>query len=554
MSEPETINYEEERKKDTDVILNSQHKKKVIMAGPGTGKSHLLTQAIKLKKAQGKSKFHAITFIGKLGDALADDLAGLAETTTLHSFAREFVLSNRPKGWVYFPEIKGVILKDLNLVGKDGIGIGHPEYEERSKFYKAVGDDDVVYYALKICKENETIIPSFDLLLIDEFQDFNETEDEFISMLASKNEVIIVGDDDQALYKWKGSDPKYIRDKHSDPDYESHTLRWCSRCPEVIINAFHNIVKTYEDKLEGRKEKEYFCYYPAKESDNKLNPKVYLVHSQYQSIAQNIKAELEKVLKTQQFKSVLIIGKGKSCGRSMLPSIARVLRDIGFQNVDYRFDDDKAMNLRQRQVEAYKLLINKKNYTLAWRLIAEEADELTDAQLKKSIIDNFSDSAAFVLSLPDDFRIKHTAYANTLVKLVKGPPYARSAIAESSIEKLISAIVKQKKDDRELLTRQLIMENNHLKAPLKNLDITVCSIMGSKGLGADIVFLVGFDEGKLPSRVQPSDEEIYQMLVAVTRTKKRIYLVNTIGTKCSSFIQSIGIKNVETIKIDLFDR
>ncbi len=80
--------YEKARKEDTTKILSSAHKRRVVLAGPGTGKSFLLAEAIKIKRKQGKSKFHAITFIGKLGDSLADDLAGLSRVTTLHSFAR----------------------------------------------------------------------------------------------------------------------------------------------------------------------------------------------------------------------------------------------------------------------------------------------------------------------------------------------------------------------------------------------------------------------------------------------------------------------------------
>ena len=79
------------------------------------------------------------------------------------------------------------------------------------------------------------------------------------------------------------------------------------------------------------------------------------------------------------------------------------------------------------------------------------------------------------------------------------------------------------------------------------MDITVCSILGSKGLGADVVFLVGFDEGKLPSKKQAQDSEVYQMLVALTRTKKRIYLINTVGAKISSFAESIDKSLIQKI-------
>ncbi|HOI97918.1 MAG TPA: 3'-5' exonuclease, partial [Candidatus Pacearchaeota archaeon] len=76
-------------------------------------------------------------------------------------------------------------------------------------------------------------------------------------------------------------------------------------------------------------------------------------------------------------------------------------------------------------------------------------------------------------------------------------------------------------------------------------DITVCNILNSKGLGADIVFLVGFDQGRFPLKKDPTENEIYQMLVAITRAKKRIYLINTIGRKISQFIDCLNKKDID---------
>ena len=48
--------------------------------------------------------------------------------------------------------------------------------KNKTIYYKAVGDADVVHYAVQICKKDSNKIPKFDLLLIDEFQDFNSVE------------------------------------------------------------------------------------------------------------------------------------------------------------------------------------------------------------------------------------------------------------------------------------------------------------------------------------------------------------------------------------------
>ena len=199
MTDTNTTDHKMERSNDSDKILNSEHPRKVVLAGPGTGKTYLFKEAIRKKKEQGGQNFLAITFIGNLSDELADELAGLADTTTLHGFARGLVLENHSAEWEYYPRMGDVIREDLKSQGIAKREVGDADYEERTKYYKAIGDDDVVHYAVQLCKEDETKIPIYDLILVDEFQDFNETEAEFIDVITTKNEVLIVGDDDQAL-------------------------------------------------------------------------------------------------------------------------------------------------------------------------------------------------------------------------------------------------------------------------------------------------------------------------------------------------------------------
>ncbi len=542
------IDYKAERIADVSAVVSSKQSKKVVVAGPGTGKSYLFEQVIKQKQSEGKNNFLAITFIGKLGDSLADDLAGLAETHTLHGFARGFFLGNNTGDWVYCPYITKIIAEDLKLSGVNNFSIGDDNYKARTIHYKSVGHDDVVHYAVQMCKKNPDKIPTYDLILIDEFQDFNEIEAEFIDILATKNEVLIVGDDDQALYEFKGSSPKFIRDKfHTDnQDFESHTLRFCSRCPEVVIKAFHCIATGYglnEDGIE-RIKKDYICYLPDKEKDSRANPKICILEGVPTGmIAFKIRSQLESILETQKIKSVLIIGEGQSCG-AILYSIAKKLRSEGFKNVDHSQTQTKPFEIEQSIVDSYQWLARNTKSTLSWRILCALRNEFDWQTLLK---DNFTDADKFIESIPANFKSEHEANAKVLYKITHDSPSKIKAIADTSIEKVVGVVVKSKKTERELLINQLVLDNANLARPLSNLDITVCSILGSKGLGADVVFLVGFDEGKLPSKKQTQDSEVYQMLVALTRTKKRIYLINSVGAKISSFAGSIDKSLIQKI-------
>lgn len=529
--------------------MNSTHPRKVVLAGPGTGKSYLFKKAIEKKKKQGGHKILAITFVGKLSDELADDLAGLAETMTLHGFARRFVLSHCSDEWEYYPRMSDLIKEDLTIKGIVNCGVGDTDYEQRTKYYKAIGHDDVVYYAVQICQKDETKIPGYDLILVDEFQDFNEMEAEFIDVLAKKNEILVVGDDDQALYIFKGSDTKFIREKFSaaNNQFESHTLKYCSRSTEVIINAFHSCVEYYRDKgkLSERVEKEYVFYPPDKTEDSTLNPKLLLFEEiGPSSIPIKIKKELREMLKNQKIKSVLILGEPQTC-QDQLRSIARKLREFGFSDVRHPHQHHNTFSFEERIVAGYEILSKQSNDTLGWRLLV---DDLSDINLKREIISkHYSDSAGFIDAIPEDFKKTAKWNCKTLQRILNNPLSDRNNIAQSSIEKLDEAIVENEKERRKVFINQLIDENNYLDRPLANLSITVCSILGAKGLTADVVFLIGFDEGKLPTGTNVDDSEIYQLLVALTRASKRLYLINTMGHRVSQFIDSIDKSFVQKV-------
>lgn len=549
MSENKPEDIKLKRHNEVKKILISTHPKRVVVAGPGTGKSYLFQEAIKKSRGEGKKNFLAITFIGKLGDFLGDDLAGLAQTMTLHAFARKFVLDMCPAGWEYYPKISEVIKEDLNLKGITSYEIGDKNYEERTKYYRAIGEADVVYFAVQICKKDDSKIPCYDLILVDEFQDFNEIEAEFIDLLAAKNDVLIVGDDDQALYEFKGSSPKFIREKftESNSDFESHTLKYCSRCTEVIINAFHNLLEHF--KFNGaerdRIKKEYICYEPEKMKDSEANRKI-LVQQNIPpgQIPFIIKRELTAILDTQKIKSVLIIGESRTC-KYILSNIAEKLKEVGFRNVVHRDINNEIFSLKPNVVAGYKIISKGKNEVLGWRLLIEEIGN--DEQKQKIISDNYSTADEFIKAIPDDFKKIHIKNSKTLQRILRDSKSKRGQIAESSIEALIKQLVIEEKAKREIFIDQLIAENKILPRPLTNLEITVCNILGSKGLGADVVFLVGFDQGKLPVKNEVTDSEIYQMLVALTRAKKRIYFINTIECQISQFLACIDETHYEKI-------
>ena len=554
------VDHKTERANDVDNIKNSTHPRKIVVAGPGTGKSFLFSELIKKKLSEGKNNFLAITFIGKLSDALADDLCGLAKTYTLHSFARSFVL-NYCKGWIYYPKMHELIAEDLKAEGIESFKIGDKNYVRKTKHYKAVGDDDVVHYATQICKKDEKKIPTFDLIVVDEYQDFNAMESEFVDLLAQKNEIVIVGDDDQALYGFKGSSPSFIRMKYNpdNADWKSFTLRFCSRCPQVIINYFHALVARFnlnnhkeKDVTKRRINKEYICYLTGKsdgkDEDSKANPKIHLItNCPVGMIAYKVKEKLYDIIENQKIKDVLVIGEGRTC-EALLKMIAQQLKNYGFKNVDFR-GDARILPVHQNIVDAYIFIAQDDMSLVGWRILKNPAENAE----KTRHIENAKTLRAIIDGTPSKLeKIKHADILLLEETLEDWGVHDGEGGADGPGETKDVKRHKQNEDIRkEILIRELKRANLHLPRPLRNLDMTVCNILNSKGLGADVTFVIGFDQGKFPSKKDATENEIYQMLVAVTRAKKRIYLINTIDSKVSGFADCLDVKDllVEEIKM-----
>ena len=127
--------------------------------------------------------------------------------------------------------------------------------------------------------------PTYELVLIDEFQDFNKMEAAVIDALAEASSIVITGDDDQALYgQLRGASWDHIRAHYESGDYEIFELPFCMRCPEVIVAAVGDVISRARagNRLDGRIDKPYRYFEPVKGEDSKRYPTIELVETSVQ--------------------------------------------------------------------------------------------------------------------------------------------------------------------------------------------------------------------------------------------------------------------------------
>ena len=127
-------------------------------------------------------------------------------------------------------EFIGEILSEISLVKNSGILLDHyyskncgkeifeqiyKSYEEKMHQNRLIDFDDMLVYCYELFKQRKDILAAwqrkFQYILIDEFQDINKIQFDVVKMLAEpENNLFIVGDDDQSIYRFRGAKPEIM--------------------------------------------------------------------------------------------------------------------------------------------------------------------------------------------------------------------------------------------------------------------------------------------------------------------------------------------------------
>lgn len=520
------LKYEKERRKYIDTILNSDSRKKVIIAGPGTGKSFLFQEICRNNSMKGKNRNLALSFINELVDDLKKDLHKLAEVKTLHSFA----LGNIPGENRLFVNLGRVIEEDYKIINnreidyrdmlcnlietKDDLEF----YSKRRKYYNFFSPNCSIYALVKYFEQKKDAMPKYSQILIDEFQDFNKLETRLIDLLAENNPILIVGDDDQSLYSFKFANPNEIRLRNQNQDYTSFELPFCTRCTKVIMDSFGRVINKAKENgfLRERTDRQY-KYFSSEEKDqiSKENPKILVKKKVYQTaIAYNIDQEVKKLFSPREKEiSMLIICSLKS----QIEDLKEKLHEKGFSNIKTSQKSES-----QQLIDGFNLLQGNKECNLGWRVVSKHLLHKNNAgnfvnTVKES--HNKNGKIRYKDLLSKDFK-KYINAISTILRKVR----LNKEITRSEYEKIFDCfgydpneIARQKL--KESLEQNSMQKNIYSKIPIK-----ITTILGSKGLTSDYVFLVNFDNKYILDKNKVTDENICKFLVALTRAKRRSYI------------------------------
>jgi DNA helicase-2/ATP-dependent DNA helicase PcrA len=322
ISDTQVINERESSSKSA-VILNQQQLTAVnhsqgpimIVAGPGTGKTRTLTQRIARLIEQGVNVDHllAVTFTNKAAGEMRERLAAILGETQQQPFVGTFhaigfkilsaYMGDNPL-MVVDEEIRNALLSDvMKLVGRSKIGktitrdnllgwivgakqkilsteavnaqVCPPEhlddfrrcyevYEHLLKMHGLVDFEDLIFRAICLLQDNTAVQDQysgrFSHILIDEYQDINAGQYRLIRLLAGDyRNLCIIGDPDQSIYGFRGSDPDCFQWFLQDfPDSRIVFLENNYRSVQTILDVSVQVIQKNNETIENIRRKPVF--------------------------------------------------------------------------------------------------------------------------------------------------------------------------------------------------------------------------------------------------------------------------------------------------------
>ncbi len=479
----------------------------VLVASPGTGKTAKIVDRI--KKLSNSDGLMAISFTNATVKQLRKDIKRntsieLPEDrcTTLHSLALR--LASPEKQYILMEDELRIIQRDAKCIEEN--------YEKLCEKLNCKDFNQVIRMGINYIKTNPTLVRErlgkIELMLVDEFQDFNMEEQEFIKALALlTEETWIVGDDDQAIYDFKKANPQGIIDMHNDPtNFKIEHEGKCHRCPKVVVEHATNLISNNNPHRLTK------TWTPSGK-DGFLKIAQFLTKEQEK---EGILGCLRDIRKKDPQSSILVLYPNDI----VLGDFPARLKG---KDIEYRefVKDIRAFIKARHLLNIFRL----KDVWLNLRLLIKLDVSCTKQYYKNFTVNDIDPKSLEEVKEILKNRKKLSSIINPIIDCIS--KYNNETIAEllnkSGFEK-VKEIVGETKELNLILGKiEKYLED---QMEINEEGINIMTIHKSKGLEADYVFLMGVTDGVLPHIRSGTSIEGQRrlMYVALTRCKKGLFL------------------------------
>ncbi len=602
----------------------------LILAGAGSGKTRVLTHRVAyLIKEKGVEPYQimAITFTNKAADEMReriDKLVGFGAdqvwVSTFHSacvkilrrfadqvgYKNDFTIYDADDQKKVMRDIikmmnldtklfkeKGVVAKISDFKNKlmtvsDVRDIATHDFKERtiSQIYEeyqrilkksnAMDFDDLIMKTVELFQKHPEVLEMYQerlkYIMVDEYQDTNMAQFKFVQLLASKYQnICVVGDDDQSIYKFRGADIGNIL------SFENHfenarvvKLEQNYRSTKNILDAANAVIKNNE----GRKDKTLWC-----DEDRGEKIEVYQAEDGFaeaEMVADTIKEEVDNGRADYNDYAILYRTNAQSRAleeKLMMKNIPYKI--IGGQNFYQRREiKDILAYLRiianptddlsvERVINVPKRGIGQTTVDKVKTYAREHDINLYEAFLKASdvpginagtatkikgftdMIEELSDMLGPSSELPvegEDLPSSPYSIKDVVDKLIELTGYVAELVAEETdeadgrienIDELVSKVAEYE-ENAEQPNLGEFLEEVSLVSDIDTLDenssyVVMMTVHSAKGLEYPHIFLCGMEDGLFPSYMtimSEDDEELEEerrlAYVAITRAMKKL--------------------------------
>lgn len=575
----------------------------LILAGAGSGKTRVLTTKIAYLIEQNIAKPYqilAITFTNKAAKEMVGRLKKLIgkiandlQVSTFHSFGLRIIKENYQllgysSNFVIMDSDDSIsiikkILKEFDLDSKlfnpnaikSKISSAKNElilpkdyakyafsdfekvvlkvyirYEEMLKISNSVDFDDLQILPLKLFMEHPIILEKyqnkFRYIFIDEYQDTNKVQYLLSKMISKKHQnICVVGDNDQAIYSWRGANYQNILNFEKDyPNTQVILLEQNYRSTQNILKAANSVIINNKDRKDKKlwttaEIGEQLTFYQAYDEKDESS---YALQEIKQLIDKGISKETIAILYRTNAQSRVV---EESCLKENVPY--RIVGNFYFYNRQEIKDLLAYLRLIHNEKDNISLLrvINTPRRGIGEKKITELINRANE---KNQSIYEIIDSGKELLFKEMIESLKKIKDEITLTELIDKVLNASGLKEELIKTKTLEADIRLENleefksitksfEEREglisledfLLEVSLVSDKSEYKDDYDRINLmTVHSV---KGLEFDYVFIIGLEEGIFPhinSLMESSqlEEERRLCYVAITRARKKVYLIN----------------------------
>lgn len=431
----------------------------------------------------------------------------------------------------------------------EGAYTAYRRYEQALERSNSLDFGDLIRLTVRLFREEPRVLSHyqerFKFVLVDEYQDINHAQYIFTKLLAGRDgNICVVGDDDQAIYSWRGADPSWLlRFEEDFPRAKVVRLRLNYRSPGRVLRAAQALIRHNE----LRKEKELL---PVKGEGPPLH-----LYGAVDGLdeAQYVAMEIERLRRVEglQFGEIAVLYRVNTLSRALEETFLRfgipyeVVRGLRFYERMEVKDliaylrlivnpSDELSLLRalarprrgigEKTIEALRSYAAREGLTL-WEALAPSSRG-DGSPLSPGVRKRLKEFVELITTL----RESNLPPSELARELLDRTGYLRSLEGEEERLGNIQEVLGQLREYKSL---EEFLEGVALASEADGYSgeegrVALLTLHAAKGLEFGVVFLIGLEEGLLPHLRAIEDGEIEEerrlLYVGMTRAKRRLYL------------------------------